>query len=265
MKLQKIAFGVVLCFALVLNGQVNAPRPGFVRYQDGFIASVYGVAANFVLRNSPFPLSDEASFSDSGGLLASKGVIQLMRSDGVIEAQYDSHESAPVLSITGGPSTAIAWLPSRRAVLYWTGAKFASVELGGALPQGTISSVSAAENSQARILITQANGAVLNCIVRLTSGTVLSCDLLPGVKGPAFEHHGYLVFEDDRGLEVQDQSSAVQTLAATAGDLQFQRMSSDWLHLYSARTGQHWALRLTPPDVNLSLLPAAHSAQKGSE
>lgn len=264
MKPHKIAVGVVLCFGSSFAGQIHAPRPGLARYPDGYIASVYGVPGSFVLRNSSFAPADAASFSDSCGLNSSNGLILLLGQNGVVAGQYDSQEPAPLLSITGDFSTALAWLPSRRAVLYWTGKKFTSLELGDALPQGIVTSIVAAATKQAEILITQANGAVLRCLVSLANGNVVSCDLLPGVTGPAFEQQGFLVFEDGRGLEVQDQTGNIRTFAATASDLQFQRMSSGWLHLYSTRTGQHWALHLGA-DLSLTSLPAAHPVQESGQ
>jgi len=48
-----------------------------------------------------------------------------------------------------------------------------------------------------------------------------------------------------------------RVLPIAAGDLTIERMSSDWLHIFSASSGEHWALHLTESDLQLSQLPPA--------
>lgn len=254
-----------LCLAALFEGQVNAPRPGFARYQDGFIASVFGLPGNFVLRASGFGATDAASFSDKGGILARNGHIALVKADGTIAGAYDSQEAAPLLNVTGDLVTALAWLPGQHILLSWTGTNFQATEILDALPSGAVTSITAVGPTLARLLITQANGAVVRCSVSLTSGSVSSCDPVPGVKGPAFEQAGFVVFHDDQGLEIQDQAGNVRTVPLPAVDLQFQRMSSDWIHIFSADSKQHWALRLTAADLNLSQLPAMHPVEESAK
>ncbi len=257
MKLYTAVATLILCLSAAAVAQLQAPRPGFVRYPDGFIATVLGIPGNFVVRGSSFAHADAASFSDQAALLSRNGVIVLLKSDASVVSQYRSGEPTPLLSVTGDLSTAMAWLPHRNTLLYWTGAAFAVAPLSGILPQGTVTSIAAAGTNQAQILITQTNAAVLQCLVSLATGTVVTCDVLPGVQGHAFAQQGFVLFKGDRGLEVIDPKGSVRTFPCAASDLEFQRMSTNWVHLYSPRTAQHWALRLGP-DLSLTSLPAAH-------
>jgi hypothetical protein len=45
-------------------------------------------------------------------------------------------------------------------------------------------------------------------------------------------------------------------LPIAARDLTIERMSSDWLHIFSS-SGEHWALHLTENDLQLSQMPPA--------
>jgi hypothetical protein len=261
MKLWTVRLFAFLCLSAFLEGQVNAPRPGFARYQDGFISSVFGLPGNFVLRASGFEAADAASFSDNGALFARNGLITLVKADGTIARVFDSLEPVPLLSITGDLGTAVAWLPGQHIILSWIAANFRAIEVD-ALPPGAVTSIMAVGPTLARLLITQANGAVVRCSISLGGGSVSSCDPVPGANGPAFEQAGFVVFKDSQGLEIQDQAGNTQTVSFPAGDLRFQRMSSDWIHIYSAETKQHWAMRLTTADFSLSQLPAIHPTEE---
>lgn len=265
MKLWKATSVAFLCLPAFLAGQLNPPHPGCVRYADGFIANVFGLPGNFIVRASGMPPADVASFSDVGGLLAREGHIVLVKADGSIAGQFAANATAPLLSITGDLVTALAWLPDQHTILSWTGTNFKSTEIADPLPPGSVTSIISAGNSRASVLVTQPGGAVSRCLISIVNGSVPSCDVLPGVTGPAFEQAGFVVFKDDRGLEIQDQAGNVRTLSLSTSNLQFQRMSSNWVHIYSADAQQHWALHLTRADCNLSLLPAAHPVQGAAE
>jgi hypothetical protein len=86
---------------------------------------------------------------------------------------------------------------------------------------------------------------------------------LPGVTGPAFFQHSFVVFHDRYGLEIASRDGALRTLPVKPGDLQFDRMSSDWVHISSLGTHQNWILHLNSTKLELSELPAApQGAQK---
>ncbi|MBV8070637.1 MAG: hypothetical protein JO270_12075 [Acidobacteriaceae bacterium] len=256
MNALKLSLAGLLFCGFFLEADVNAPQPGFVRYEDGHIGSVLGVPGNLVVRGANLAPAEAASFSDLGALLLQNGRIVLQRKDGTFAGAYDSAGADPLLSITGDFSTALAWLPSQGTLLHWTGSNFVSIELGNALPQGVVTSVTAVAPDEVHVLVMQSDRAVLRCAVSLTTGLIESCDVLPGVTGPAFEHRGYVVFEDSNGLQVQNGAGITYTFAPAASDLRFQSMSSGWLHLYSPKDGRHWALRLQPGNVSLSQLPA---------
>lgn len=252
-----ILFSSVLsfCLAACLHAQVNAPKVGIVRYSDHSVHAVFGVADDFVISPHVIASADAISFSDSGGLIANNGHIQLIGPSSTVIAEYDSGESAPVLNIDGALTTAIAWLPAQRALLRWNGKSFILTTLIGEL-LGPVTSVRV-ENKTAKLLQTETGGVVSEATVSLETGYLTSLDVLPGVVGPAFQQHSFVLFHDQRGLEIASGNATPRALPLTAPDLTFERMSSDWLHLASAATKQNWIVHLNSTTLELSELPAA--------
>jgi hypothetical protein len=93
--------------------------------------------------------------------------------------------------------------------------------------------------------------------VSLKTGLVIDSQLVPGVVGRAFAQRSFIVASDSKTLVVESADGQRRVLPITAGDLTIERMSSDWLHIFSAGSGEHWALHLTENDWQLSQLPPA--------
>ena len=60
-----------------LGAQMNVPRVGVARYQDGTFHTVQGLPANMIVADLPLDRADAASFSDGGGLIWQGGVVRL--------------------------------------------------------------------------------------------------------------------------------------------------------------------------------------------
>jgi hypothetical protein len=247
---------VPLLLAGLLSAQVSIPEVGLVRYTDHTVRPIYGVPANFIVGTTLFDHADAASFSDSGGLVSTNGGIEVVTRDGTVLGRYDSGETAPLLSIESDLETAIAWLPTQHVLLHWNGKAFVSTQVEDP-PSGTVTSIQLASPNTAKLLITDPEKHVSEATVSLETGDVISSDLLPGVQGPAFRRHSALVFRDSQGLEIESPGGNRQTLPLDASDISIERMSSDWLHLFSQATGQHWALYMSRSAPHLSALPAA--------
>ncbi len=114
-----------VCFAAgLLHAQVGAPRIGLVHYADGSVWTMNGLKANFVLGTRLFTAVNAASFSDSGGLIAVPGEIDLVRLDGSVIGRYQTDEQQPVLDISGGLTSATVLLPSKHTQIRWNGSSF---------------------------------------------------------------------------------------------------------------------------------------------
>jgi hypothetical protein len=88
----------------------------------------------------------------------------------------------------------------------------------------------------------------------------MSADLVPSARGRAFIQCSFVLSEDKQGLVVESANGVRREItlarnALPAGDLTLERMSTDWLHISSASTGQHWALYLNSQNLHLSALP----------
>jgi hypothetical protein len=136
MTLQRIFRSALpVCFAAgLLSAQVGIPRVGLVRYADGSVWAVNGLKANFVLGTRLLTAVTAASFSDSGGLVAIPGEIDLVRVDGSVVERYKTDEAQPVLDISGALPTATIYLPSTHTALHWNGSSFGAADGEAAEP-----------------------------------------------------------------------------------------------------------------------------------
>jgi hypothetical protein len=262
MKLRIVfSFALVLCLACGALAQVNAPKMGIARYADRTVFQINGLESNLLVNNQLLSSADALSFSDAGGLVAIGGEIQLMTVEGAVLGAYRSTESAPVLNIDNALTTAIAWLPSVKELVRWNGNAFVAIPLSGAQLPGKVTSVQLTSASTARMLATDASNNVFAITVSLAAGLVTSVDLVPGVKGPAFQQYGFVVSHDVNGLHVTAANGSVRTLPLAAPDLTIERMGSDWLHLAST-TGEDWVLHLNPAILHLSQLPHPEAVRR---
>ncbi len=256
MKLRIVFSIALLVCPAALVAQLSVPAVGVARYTDRTVHGINGLEANLLVDSQMLAGADAASFSDSGGLISSAGRIQLVTLQGIVVGHFNANEPSPVLNMDGGLTTAIAWLPSRHLLIHWNGQSFAETQVNGAELPGEITSVEALSSSLARLLGNDTGGNVFQVNVSLGTGTVVSQDLLPGIKGPAFQQYGFIVSQGSNGLEIQAPGGAVRTLPFSAPTVRFERMSSGWVHIASPATHQDWALHLTNNALQLSILPA---------
>jgi hypothetical protein len=249
----KLLFGL-LFLAAALAAQVSAPRVGFARFSGGSVHAVNGLPSNLLVTSASVSRADRVSFSDFGGLLAREGEIELVDVNARVIASFASGEAAPVLNMDGPLTTAIAWLSSSHSILYWNGKSFVRIE---ANLEGEVTGAQVIEAEKARLFVLQANASVSAVVVSLKTGLVLDSQLVPGVSGQAMAQHSFVVAADSKTLIVESANGQRRVLPVTSDDLTIERMSSDWLHIFSASSGEHWALHLTENDLQLSQLPPA--------
>ena len=116
-------------------------------------------------------------------------------------------------------------------------------------------------NGGARLVAADGD-AVSEIEIALDSGNLTREQLVPNVKAPAFSQKGWLLFQDEGGLEILSPASALQSLPLAATDLQFERMGDDWIHLWSPQARRHWALHLATTGCRLSELPAPAGGER---
>jgi hypothetical protein len=243
----------VLLAAVSALAQLKTPEIGAARY-GAEVHKIYGLDANFIV-GPEWLTASAVSFSQTAGLVAHAGRIQLLSQDGTITGEYGTSETAPLLGIGDSLHTAIAWLPDSQTLLWWANGSFHATPLAGALP-GAVSSVQS-DGQTARLLVTISNGSVTRVIVDLNTGNLRSAELMPGVHGPAFAIGNFILFRHAEGLAIEDGNGTIHVLDFPAPDPAFEQMSSDWVHLHSPSLKQDWALHLNNSICKLSLLPPA--------
>jgi hypothetical protein len=252
----KPLFGL-LFLAAALAAQVSAPRVGFARFSGGSVHAVSGLPANLLVTDASVARADHLSFSDSGGLLARAGQIDLVDANANVIASFASDDAAPLLNVDGLLTSAIGWLPSSHSILHWDGKAFVRTEANLA---GDVTALELIEPEKVRLLVSNGNASVSAVIVSLQTGQVIDSQIVPGIEGRAFAQHSFIVATNSKTLVVESADGQRRTLPLAAGDLTIERMSSDWLHIFSTSSGEHWALHLTQTDLQLSQLPPAHEA-----
>lgn len=255
---QLLTLALPILLAGSIPAQLSAPRIGVVRYANRTVRVVYGVPSNFVIADQMLDSADAISFSNSGGLIAKDGKVQIFASGQRTSlGEYATGGSLPVLNIDGDLTTAVAWLPGSNVLLHWNGQSFAATEVASGTITGNVSSLRLSGPETVELLATQSGGEVLKSSVSLQTGNLISSDVLPGVQGPAFLQSDFVVFHDDQGLEIESASGVRHTLSLAAADLAVERMSNDWLHISSPRAKQDWALHLSNTALDLSALPGS--------
>jgi hypothetical protein len=251
---------------LLLPAQVSTPNVGSARFA-GHVFAVHGISFNFLVAKMPWTSAAAVSFSDAGGLLSQNGTVTLVGRDGVSLADFASDEAAPVLNIDGPLTTAVAWLPTKHALLHWNGTAFILQEVNDSSLASEVTYLQLISPRMARLLVTHGDNSVSAVTVSIDTGEVVSADLLPSAHGRAFVQCSFVLSEDKQGLVMESTSGERRTITLAQnplpeGDLTIERMSTYWLHISSASTGQHWALFLNSKDLSLSALPVPPNDSK---
>lgn len=254
--LSVFAFGLI---ALSLTGQISVPKVGNARYPDGSLHRVQGLPANMIVTDLPIDSAEAASFSDDGGLLSQHGKIRLLSAGFSILGEYPVTEK-PLLSMDGDPSSALAWLPNSHTLLHWNGSNFDAFGLAASDVGGRVTDIQSG-TKQARLIVQQADDSVSAVTISLRNGNLVSSECLPGVRGYAFGQGFFMVYGSENELVVDNLRGYRRSVAIPAPDFVIERMSNNWLHLYSPSLQQNWALHLTQAELQLSLLPSVTAEQ----
>ena len=247
---------IVLCLAITGYGQVNAPRIGIARYEDGSLRDIDGFPASYVARSPRAEGVKTASFSAAGGIVVFTDRLQVWQANGTVAAELAIDEPVGPVSASGG---FLVFLPRSCALLYRRGQTFDRVRLTTP-PIGQVLAVTVSGDN-AVLLLRGADQALTAATVSLSTGELLSERFVAMIRGSAAFLNNSLVFQDDRGLVIRDADGGERILALKPSDLTFEQMAANWLHVVSTGTHQHWALQVTAKTTHLSELPVPAGVQ----
>jgi hypothetical protein len=253
-------FGCAFIWLGPLNAQLSLPQPGFARYSDGSVHLVVGIPGNLIVEARALSKADCASFSDSGGLTSSNGLIRIMNASGAVQGEYQSGEARPVLNIDSSLRSAVAWLASKHALLGWNGTMFTEVGVDDSSFAGKVTFVRLASAKIAELFVEFADSSVSKMSVSLPAGQLIASNAEPASRGAVFVQQGWMLSQNGGGLvgELPDGNRQTVELSKEplpADDLTIERMSTDWLHVSSRSTGTDWAVYLSSGKTSVSLLP----------
>jgi hypothetical protein len=262
-----LAFAVQVCSAQTGSAPMGTPVAGIVREPDHTLHPVYGVAGNLITGQA-LPLHDvqAASFSDEAGIVLSSGAVKLVNLDGSERASYSTAESQPVLGISQGPETAVAWLPSEQTLIRWTSAGFAPLLLDASGLPGPIVEVRTIAPGTVDLWLQTQTNSIQHVRVSIANGAITTLQTTAGIIAPVVATKGSLIFYDADGLELQSAQSQSHTLPlnlskAEISGLTFESASANWIHIASGSSGRQWMLRLGASGPSLCALPAVSSTQ----
>jgi hypothetical protein len=247
--------------AVALQAQVSVPRAGLVRFSDGMVRAVVGLPGNLVVDQKPLFAADQIAFSGLAGLTAYQGHIQLFNSDQQIIGEYVSNDLAPVLNVTAGLDSAVAWLPSTQTLVYWDGKALVAVDASLTSLPGSVRSIVKANPNQATLFMELPDKAVMEATVSLETGGLVSLVPKPGLTGTVYRTSGGFLFWNGSDLKFESDSGVVQKVLASSEPLIIERMSSNWLHILSPRAKRSSALYLEAKQLHLSAIPSAEVGQ----
>lgn len=238
---------------VLLQGQIHTPQAGFIRCADGTVKAVYGVPGAFVLGRPILGSVVSSSFSEQGGIVATRDAIRVLDAIGNPVAEFSSADSGALVDMETGASSAIAWLPASLSLLSWDGKAFHETQMGAPVA-GQVIAVRLAQGAAVLTVLDQ--DAVSEQTIALNSGYLLSVHFLAGVHAPVMQVGTSIVFRGERALEI-DGPAGHQSLDFPLQEIRLERMSSRWIHILSTNSRRHWALHVTARgDSELCELPA---------
>lgn len=231
------------------------PTPGRLRQKDQSICILYGMHANFVRGERVFEPAQAASFANRFGVVYSNSRLLLLSNTlkilGSLTVSGDS--GIPVLASGATAEAAVAWFPANHELAYWTPSGFRAVEI----QLSSVTSVRRFDAKTAELLSGQAGEAVTRTRLSLMDGSVVSQEVLPGLRAPAvFWKEQILSYNSPSLLLGAADGSRQQTIPLDAADFTAESISDEWLHVSSASEHRDWALHLTKQGVEVSELPA---------
>jgi hypothetical protein len=145
--------------AVAMLAGVGTPRLGAIRQVDGAIVPFFGLVSNSIPGNAlPYKNVLSASFSDEAGLLLMPDRIVLLDAHELEIASYPSRDAKATVSVSEGPTSAVAWLASQSALLQWNGNRFEFTQLDRSLIPGEVLDLVSVGPDNVRLLVQEATG-----------------------------------------------------------------------------------------------------------
>ena len=268
---KSIAISLALSALCLEAQQPTAPEVGIVHVPDGSLRAVYGLPANFIYGALLGKGVNAAAFSSTAGLVFRTGQIDYVSPAGAQIGVYSTNERSPLLAagpVSGGNQTAsatgLAWLPSSKLLLIWSGATPTQVQVEP-LP-GNVISLSPAAAGFADLIVSPAGSGLERLTISLGTGQVVETETLTTDGSLAYEQNGFLLLPGPDGLQVRFPDGRQQLIGITTSAMQFEAISDEWVHLSASEAGataaSHWLLHLDrgaqgEAPLQLSELPAA--------
>jgi hypothetical protein len=261
-----VCTGALALAAIAATVPPQPPQAGVIREADHTLRPLYGLPANLIA-GPPLPGGNvlSASFSNEAGLVLTPGALKLVNLRGAELASYQTDDQQAVLSISGAPNSAIAWLPGEGKLVRWTGSKFQQTPVDETALAGQITDVQIVDAKTAELIVKNEGGDLERFQVSLPKGDLTRIRTYTGISGPALLRGASLLFQDPSGIKVQASDGSVKPLPSPESAVEFERSASDWVHATSTTTHHEWMIHLDRSHPTLSEIPAVQPLQMPKE
>jgi hypothetical protein len=235
---------------------LSAPQVGIIRDASHRLRPVYGFSANLIT-GDPLPIQDvrAASFSTEAGIVLTPGAVKLIGLDGTERGSYETEEPHPVLSISGAPDTAVAWLPSSKKLIRWNGSAFTELPFDSTGVTGVVAGLQMTDPGSIDFFIQDQDSVIADVHFSLADGRASRVRTYERGSGQAVTAADAMVMTGSEGLEVQSGINPVESVALPDSGVILEKSSSDWIHVSARDSHRQWMLHIDRSHPVLSELP----------
>jgi hypothetical protein len=258
-----------ICIGLVLTslsrtpakGEIATPRLGAVRCPDGTVRFVFGIPASLLLMPTSLSTAESLASSSRALLISSDGVVRFYDADGSLRAEAPASDPHPVMGVENDLESAVVWLPSTHALMFWNNGEISSTDVAGSLP-GPVLAVRRSGDI-ARFLV-QDGAGVSEVAVSTKDGRIESTHLLPGVQWPAIWAGPHVVYMRHDQLVVLNSAGKEFQMELPMPGMTLQALSEEWVHVSSPDGKCDWAVHIDDYGCELGEMPSLRGALRNS-
>ncbi len=256
--------GLLALAAQAASTSPQTPQAGIVRGADGILRPLWGVSANLI-NGTPFSAQKiiAVSFSNEAGLVLTPGSLELLSVGGQLLGVYPTTELRPVLSVSKGANTALAFLPSEKRLLRWAGHEFTPIPLDAERLSGPIVDAQVKDAHTVELLIQEQPNSLQRVRVAIATGEVISSESYLDAQSPALVIGPALVSTTTSGIQTDISGVKTQIPLANTSAITMERAASHSVHVSSPVTHRDWILHLEQAQPSLSEIPTIKVAEPG--
>ena len=193
------------------------------------------------------------------------GALKLVGLDGAERGSYKQDERHPVLSISDAPDTALAWLPSSKKLVRWTGSEFTELSFDSSQLAGVVAGLRMTDPKSTEFYVQDQDSVIASVHYSLADGRVTRAQTYAEGTGQAVTAAEAVVMPGTDGLDIQSGINPVESIALPDSHVTLEKSSSDWIHVSAPGSHRDWMLHIDRLHPVLSELPQVQPVRMPAE